>query len=242
MKLRKFALSLASAAMLIGVSNAVATEMPPLAKKYNCTNCHAIDVTMIGPSWMEVSKAYTENGKTSIGTPISYILGSKTPAVRLKYKISHGGAGTWGTVAMPANDPSDTFQESIDVMVNGILGLSKGAAPKEDFLQLTKKYNCTACHAMDRKLIGPSWMDISKFYNDDGTTPYGVKASEVLRSKTPEEMLSYRISHGGLGQWGVKYMPAMEYVDLDSGTKPGSNQRHDDIEELVKFIINLAKK
>lgn len=244
MNLRELALALTTAAMLLGIADALATEMPPLAKKYNCTNCHAIDVKMIGPSWMDISKAYNENGKTSIGIPISDILRSKTAEEWLKYKISHGGAGTWGTVLMPATDPNDTWQENMDKLVKDILGLSKGSTSKEGMLQLANYYRCSACHAMDSKLIGPSWMDISKFYNSNGTTPYGVKASDMLSSKTPEEMLNFRISHGGLGNWGVMLMPAMEYrIPTGAGDfKPSENQKHEDLIELVKFILNLAKQ
>jgi len=244
MNQRTLALALSiMAAMLLVAGSALAIDMHPLAKKYNCTNCHAIDVKMIGPSWMDISKAYNENGKTSIGIPISEILRSKTAEEWLKYKISHGGAGVWGTVLMPATDPGDTWQNNMDVLVKDILALSKGGNTKESIQLLAKHYRCSACHAMDSTLIGPSWMDISKYYNSNGTTPYGMKASDVLRSKTAEEMLNFRISHGGLGNWGVMLMPAMEYR-IPTGSddfKPSEAQKHDDIIELVKFIMDLAK-
>ncbi len=248
MELRNLALALTTAAMLLVTGGVSATDMPPLAKKYNCTNCHAIDVKMIGPSWMDISRAYNENGKTGIGTPVADLLKSKTAEEWLKYKISHGGAGIWGTVLMPATDPNDIWQDKMDKLVKDILELSKGGASKEGMLQLASYYRCNACHAMDSKLIGPSWMDISRFYNGNGNsngiTPYGVKTSDVLRSKTPEELLSFRISHGGLGNWGVMLMPAMEYRIPTSSDdfKPSESQKHDDLNDLVKFILDLAKK
>lgn len=242
--MKSVVINMVTAAVLMVAGDTLAIDMPPLAQKYNCTNCHAIDVKMIGPSWMDISKAYNNNGKTSIGIPIADILSSKTAEEWLKYKISHGGAGTWGTVMMPATDPMDSWQENMGRLVKDILDLSKGGALKEDMLRLANYYRCSACHSLDSKLIGPSWMDISKFYNGNGTTPYGVKASDVLRSKTPEEMLNFRISHGGLGNWGVMLMPAMEYrIPTGSGDfKPDEAKKHEDLVELVKFIMSLAKK
>lgn len=233
--------NMVAAAALMFTGGVLAADMPPLAQKYNCTNCHSVDVKMIGPSWMDISKAYNSNGKTAIGTPVSELLRSKTAEEWLKYKISHGGAGNWGTVLMPATDPSDTWQANLDILVKDIMGLSKGSASKTDMLKMADKYHCTACHSIDKKVIGPSWMDISRAYNGNGATSYGVNVSDILRSKTPEEWLTLKISHGGMGAWGNMLMPAIEYKG-QSNTKQDDVKKHDDIMELVKFILGLAKK
>ena len=57
-----------------------------LAKKANCTTCHAPAAKMVGPSWAEISKKYKGD--------------AKAPAVLAK-KIKAGGAGVWGPVPMP---------------------------------------------------------------------------------------------------------------------------------------------
>ncbi|MBI3221554.1 MAG: hypothetical protein HYZ46_00360 [Nitrosomonadales bacterium] len=233
--------NMVAAAVLMVTGSALAVDMPPLAQKYNCTNCHSVDVKMIGPSWMDISKAYNNNGKTAIGTPVSELLRSKTAEEWLKYKISHGGAGNWGTVLMPATDPSDRWQADLDLMVKDIMSLSKGGAAKGSLLKTADKYHCAACHAMDKKVIGPSWMDISKAYSSNGTTAYGVKVSDILGSKTPEEWLLQKISHGGMGAWGTMLMPAIEYKG-QADAKKDDVKKHDDIMELVKFIMGLAKK
>ena len=233
-----------STLMLAFTCTSFATEMPALAKKNHCTNCHAIEVKMIGPSWMDVSRAYNNNGKTSTGKRVSEILSSKTAEEWLKQKISFGGAGTWGTVLMPGIDPASTLEDKMDKLITDIMGLAKGKTSSEDFTKMANSYRCTSCHAMDQQSIGPSWMDISNVYNNNGTTPYGVKVSDILRKKTAEEWLMLKVSHGGLGNWGGMLMPAMEYV-----VKPGSfntvvneDERYSDMQELVRFILDLAKK
>ena len=233
-----------AAAVLMFTGSALATDMPPLAKKYGCTDCHAIDVKMIGPSWMDISKAYNNNGKTSIGIPISDILSSKTAEEWLKLKITHGGAGNWGTVLMPPMDPNDTWQANMNKLVKDIMGLSKGRTSKEDMLKLANFFHCTACHSIDEEAIGPSWMVISNVYNSNGTTPYGVKVSDILKRKTSEEWLILKISHGGLGNWGVMLMPAIEYRVLTSPSdfKLDETKKHEETRELVKFILGLTKK
>jgi len=242
--MKSFKFNMFSALLIAFTWNSFATEMPALAKKNHCTNCHAIEVKMIGPSWMDVSRAYNNNGKTSTGKHVSEILRSKTAEEWLKQKISYGGAGTWGTVLMPSIDPSSNLQEKMDNLVAGIMGLSNGRTSSEIFIKMADSYRCTACHALNQQSIGPSWMDISSVYNNNGTTPYGVKVTDILKKKTAEEWLMLKVSHGGLGNWGGMLMPAMEYV-----VKPGSfdtavkeDERYSDMQELVKFILDLAKK
>lgn len=223
---------------------AFATEMPPLAKKYQCVNCHAIDVKIIGPSWMDVSKAYNSKTKTNSGKSITSILSSKTSEEWLMEKISTGGAGTWGKVLMPPTNQEISSEPRVRQMVKDILTLSNSKAANDNLASAAEYYHCDHCHSMEKQNIGPSWLDISNLYNSNGTSPYGTKVSEVLKQKTPEEWLEFKVNHGGLGNWGRMIMPAMEYV-----VKPGSNevppdehQRYNDMQELIKFIMNLAKK
>lgn len=63
---------------------------------------------------------------------------------------------------------------------------------------LTQKYSCTACHAMDKKVIGPSFADIAKKY--PGKTDY----------------LVGKIKAGGAGLWGPIPMPAQSLGDADA--------------------------
>ena len=63
---------------------------------------------------------------------------------------------------------------------------------------LTQKNSCTACHAMDKKTIGPSFADIAKKY--PGKTDY----------------LAGKIKAGGAGIWGAIPMPAQSLGDADA--------------------------
>ncbi len=119
-----------------------------------------------------------------------------------------------------------------------------GSALAVDMPPLAKKHNCVACHAMDKKVVGPSWMDISKAYNSVGATGSAVnptaykvtnKVADILaknNSKTAEEWLLKKVSKGGAGDWGTMPMPAND----PSGAKAA------DLKELVKFIMSLDKK
>lgn len=94
-------------------------EMPALAKKNTCTDCHAIDKRIVGPAWMDVSKRYRG------ATEYEY-KGKKYPLVDgLVMKVSKGGSGNWGNMPMPINDPSGAKQSDIKELVQFVLDLAK---------------------------------------------------------------------------------------------------------------------
>ena len=47
------------------------------------------------------------------------------------------------------------------------LGLTALAAPAFADLALATSKNCMSCHAVDRKLLGPSFKDVAAKYKDD---------------------------------------------------------------------------
>jgi len=104
---------------LIVAGSAYATDMPPLAKKNNCTACHSIDKKIVGPAWMDVSKKYKGAAKFEYN-------GKEYPLEEgLMMKVSKGGSGHWGTMPMPANDAAGTKQADIKELVAFVLGLAK---------------------------------------------------------------------------------------------------------------------
>ena len=109
--------------------------------------------------------------------------------------------------------------------------LITGGALAVEMPELAIKHKCNVCHAFDRKIIGPGWMDISKAYNSNGTTSSGKKVSDILAGRAAEEQLLIAVSQGGKGNWGTMPMPALDPI--------GANQA--DMKELVKFILGLAK-
>ncbi len=86
MKLRIAALGLALAAGWTVAPAALADEA--LAKKHNCTACHAVDKKLVGPAYKDVAKKYK---------------GQADAAAKLAEKVKKGGSGVWGAVPMPPN-------------------------------------------------------------------------------------------------------------------------------------------
>ena len=106
--MKSIIISLVATAGLVVAGSALATDMPAVAKKNNCTACHAIDKKVVGPAWMEVSKKYKGDAKA---------------AAHLDQKIAKGGSGVWGAMPMPAN-PKVTDAERKEI-VDFVLGLAK---------------------------------------------------------------------------------------------------------------------
>jgi cytochrome c len=73
------------AAGLLAAPGAFADEA--LAKKHNCTACHAVDKKLVGPAYKDVAKKYK----------------GQNVAAQLEQKVKKGGQGVWGPVPMPPN-------------------------------------------------------------------------------------------------------------------------------------------
>ncbi|MBL0420302.1 c-type cytochrome [Ramlibacter sp. AW1] len=71
------------------------------------------------------------------------------------------------------------------------------AAPALANQALATAKNCMACHAVDKKLVGPSYKDIAAKYASD---------------KGAVDKLSAKIIKGGAGVWGPVPMPANPQV------------------------------
>ena len=92
--------------------------MPVLARKSNCTSCHAIGTKKLGPAWMDVAKKYK-------GATTYKLAGKEYPLeAGLIMKVSKGGAGVWGGMPMPPN-AAVVKDEEIKMLVKFILGLAK---------------------------------------------------------------------------------------------------------------------
>lgn len=79
------------------------------------------------------------------------------------------------------------------------------ATPKADAdskqpTALMQKYICTTCHAVDRKIVGPAFMDVAKKY--PGQVDYITK----------------KIQSGGSGIWGAVAMPAQKLTEAEART------------------------
>jgi cytochrome c len=79
-----------------------------------------------------------------------------------------------------------------------LTALAAVSAPAMASEALAKANNCMACHAVDKKLVGPSYKDISK--------KYAGNAAAVAQ-------LATKIQKGGSGVWGAIPMPANPKVN-----------------------------
>lgn len=78
---------------------------------------------------------------------------------------------------------------------------------------LAKKHLCASCHMMDKKMVGPSYVDVAKKYKGDATA---------------QAKLEAKVAKGGSGVWGTMPMPP------NSPKVPEA-----DIKELVKWVLSL---
>jgi len=74
------------------------------------------------------------------------------------------------------------------------------SAPAFASAELAQKKNCMACHATDKKLVGPAYKDV---------------AAKYASQKDAAAKLAEKIQKGGVGVWGQVPMPANPQVSAD---------------------------
>jgi cytochrome c len=99
--------------------------------------------------------------------------------------------------ALPENKSA-----SVGAAATATPATSASAAAKvvDPAIALLTKHTCTACHAQDRKVVGPSFNDIAKKY--PGKADY----------------LASKIKSGGSGIWGAVTMPPQKAAEKDIKT------------------------
>jgi cytochrome c len=76
--------------------------------------------------------------------------------------------------------------------------LAAVSAPAMADLALAQSKNCLACHAVDKKLVGPAYKDV---------------AAKYAGQKGAVDKLAMKIMKGGSGVWGPVPMPANAQVN-----------------------------
>jgi cytochrome c len=94
------------------------------------------------------------------------------------------------------------------LIATGLIASAPAFANKD----LATKSGCMACHAVDKKLVGPAYQEVAKKY----------KASD-------EAMLIDKVKKGGKGNWGQIPMP------------PNDKLKDEDVKTLVKWVLGGAK-
>ena len=92
------------------------------------------------------------------------------------------------------------------------LAFSLAAAPALANEELAKKNGCTACHAIDKKIVGPGYKEVAAKYRGDAKA---------------EAMLIDKVKKGGVGVWGQVPMP------------PNAHVKDEDVKTLVKWVLSL---
>lgn len=90
-----------------------------------------------------------------------------------------------------------------------------GGIDAEKALTLIGSNDCTTCHAIDKKVIGPAYKDVAKKYEDNQAT---------------EDTLISKVKHGGSGNWGNIAMT------------PHPNLSDDDARVMIKYILSLKNQ
>ena len=93
-----------------------------------------------------------------------------------------------------------------------LAALSVAALPALASEELAKKHACTACHTVDKKLVGPAYKEVANKYRGNA------KAAALLEEK---------VKKGGVGTWGQVPMP------------PNANVPDADVKTLVKWVLAL---
>ena len=78
--------------------------------------------------------------------------------------------------------------------------------------KLAKDKGCTACHGIDKKIVGPAYKDVAAKYRGD---------------KTAEAKLITKVEKGGSGVWGQIPMP------------PNTQVKPEDVKKLVEWVLSL---
>lgn len=78
--------------------------------------------------------------------------------------------------------------------------------------KLAQANGCMTCHAVDRKVVGPSYKDV---------------AAKYRKNKAAEANLVKKVKAGGSGVWGTTPMP------------PNAHVKEDNIKSIVHWILEL---
>jgi cytochrome c len=84
---------------------------------------------------------------------------------------------------------------SVSVLIAMSAAVSAPAFAQAD---LAQKKNCLACHAVDKKVVGPSYKDV---------------AAKYAGQKDAVDKLTQKVMKGGSGVWGAVPMPANPQVN-----------------------------
>lgn len=105
--------------------------------------------------------------------------------------VGEGG----GTASSAATEAPKQADASAAAGAGGAAAAGGGAVQPvsmEQVQALMKQHNCSSCHAIDKKLVGPSYKEVAEKYKGDASA---------------EQHLIDKVRKGGSGVWGPVPMP-----------------------------------
>jgi cytochrome c len=99
------------------------------------------------------------------------------------------------------------------IAIAAALSVSSVAFAADDGEALFKKSGCSACHSVDRKIVGPAYKDVAAKYRGD---------------KDAQAMLEKKVRSGGSGNWGKVPMPPQSKSISDATIKT-----------IVQWVLSL---
>jgi cytochrome c len=99
----------------------------------------------------------------------------------------------------------------LSILVAGLLATGVAQAQDIDPVKLAGEKACLACHAIDKKVVGPAYKDVAAKYKGNAKA---------------EAMLVKKVVNGGVGTWGQIPMPANKSL------------KEDEAKILVKWVLS----
>lgn len=97
------------------------------------------------------------------------------------------------------------MRNKISVIAGLVVSCFSTAAPANDAAALAEKSGCmTACHAVGKRLVGPSFKEVAAKYKGRADAP---------------AMLTAKIQDGGAGVWGTMPMPPQKSKVSEADTR-----------------------
>ncbi|CAG0967732.1 cytochrome c6 [Methylophilaceae bacterium] len=98
------------------------------------------------------------------------------------------------------------------ILLTGAFLIATPVANAKDVAPLLQKAGCIACHSTDKKILGPSFKEVSAKY----------------KGKSMETAMIKKVRDGGSGAWGPMPMPSNEGKLTD-----------DEFKSVVEWILSL---
>ena len=198
-----------------------ATAGARLFTSMNCDGCHGTGATgWVGPSLVDGRWRYG-GADEAVFDSIFYGRPKGMPA----YGGVLGSEGVWMIIRylkaqpVPSVVPTISYENTEGRGADSPAGGAASAPAREALAGerpgvegMLAKYACTACHAVDTKVIGPAFTEVGAKYRGQ---------------KNAEQKLAEKVRNGGSGVWGQIPMP------------PNPSLPDKDLHPIVEWILGL---